>query len=229
MRSRPAVLLTPSIAARLSRPSCAVEHTFCATNVPRGAEKSPKRSLFDGWPGRPFPYLVTSLLPFSLFLKSFSRNTYGSTRKCCKQKTYGLAKPFRCNTYKKTGGGYPFSRWRSLPTSLGISPTLPFSFQLSTINLLCAAFHGSRITSHGPRLVFFLLSLLRYLLTSLLPETATPFPQRWGCCEKGVPSSGEKTVRSKIQFPGGGGGASVMPLNLCMCIPCPPGPPCVTV
>jgi hypothetical protein len=68
-------------------------------------------------------------------------------------------------------------------------------------------------------LVEFVLSLLPYLFTSLLPETATPFPQRWSCCEKGVPSSGEKTVRWKIQFPGGGGGASVTPLNLCMCIP----------
>src|SRR6202040_3952508 len=26
-------------------------------------------------------------------------------RKCCKQKTYGAAKPFRCNTYKKQGAG----------------------------------------------------------------------------------------------------------------------------
>jgi hypothetical protein len=67
--------------------------------------------------------------------------------------------------------------------------------------------------------VEFVLSLLPYLFTSLLPETATPFPQRWSCCEKGAPSSGEKTVRWKIQFPGGGGGASVTPLNLCMCIP----------
>jgi len=41
-------------------------------------------------------------------LKSFNCNTYGSPRKCCKQKTYGLAKPFRCNTYKKHGG--PFRR-----------------------------------------------------------------------------------------------------------------------
>src|SRR5712664_2096885 len=64
-----------------------------------------------------------------------------------------------------------------------------------------------------------LTSLHPYFLTSLLPETATPFPQRWSCCEKGAPSSGEKTVRWKIQFPGGGGGASVTPLNLCMCIP----------
>src|SRR5260370_691848 len=37
--------------------------------------------------------------------KSFSCNTYGPPRKCCKQKTYGLSKPFRCNTYKKHGGG----------------------------------------------------------------------------------------------------------------------------
>ncbi len=36
--------------------------------------------------------------------KSFKCNTYGSPRKCCKQKTYGPANPFRCNTYKNTGG-----------------------------------------------------------------------------------------------------------------------------
>ncbi len=35
--------------------------------------------------------------------KSFSCNTYVPPRKCCKQKTYVLAKPFRCNTYKKQG------------------------------------------------------------------------------------------------------------------------------
>src|SRR5207302_10029094 len=29
--------------------------------------------------------------------KSFSCNPYESPRKCCKQKTYGLAKPFRCS------------------------------------------------------------------------------------------------------------------------------------
>jgi hypothetical protein len=45
---------------------------------------------------------------FSLILrlrKSFIRNTYGFRRKCCKQKTYGKANSFRCNTYKKQGGG----------------------------------------------------------------------------------------------------------------------------
>jgi|SRR5713226_4376885 len=46
--------------------------------------------------------------------KSFSCNTYGSPCKCCKQKTYGQAKPFRCNTYKKQGGreGVPSSTFR---------------------------------------------------------------------------------------------------------------------
>src|SRR6266446_4635992 len=39
--------------------------------------------------------------------KSFTCNTYGSPRKCCKQKTYRRANSFRCNTYKKQGGG----RW----------------------------------------------------------------------------------------------------------------------
>ena len=41
---------------------------------------------------------------YSPCLNPFSRNIYGSPRKCCKQKTYGLAKPFTCNTYKKHGG-----------------------------------------------------------------------------------------------------------------------------
>ena len=38
--------------------------------------------------------------------KPFSCNTYGQPRKCCKRKTYGLVKSFKCNTYKKHGGGY---------------------------------------------------------------------------------------------------------------------------
>jgi len=75
----------------------------------------------------PFSPYITSLLPYFLFpsssdekpvtatplhsvlspycFKSFSCNTYWPPRKCCKQKTYGLAKPFRCNTYKNTGVG----------------------------------------------------------------------------------------------------------------------------
>jgi len=41
----------------------------------------------------------------SHFSKSFSSNTYRPPRKCCRQRTYTLVKPFRCNTYKKHGGG----------------------------------------------------------------------------------------------------------------------------
>jgi len=44
--------------------------------------------------------LSTSPLP-----KSFSCNTYVPPRKCCKQKACSMAKFFRCNTYKKQGGG----------------------------------------------------------------------------------------------------------------------------
>src|SRR5207237_405280 len=46
-----------------------------------------------------------STLRLRLRLKSFNRNTYGPPRKCCKQKAYGSAKPFKCNTYTKHGGG----------------------------------------------------------------------------------------------------------------------------
>jgi hypothetical protein len=50
-------------------------------------------------------------------------------------------------------------------------------------------------------------SLLRYLLTSLPPETAAPFPQRWGQLRKGRSVfRREDRYRSKTQFSGGGGG-----------------------
>src|SRR5258708_35319978 len=42
-------------------------------------------------------------VPFRHCIKSFTCNIYGSPRKCCKQKTYATAKPFRC-TYKKQEG-----------------------------------------------------------------------------------------------------------------------------
>src|SRR5260370_23204711 len=44
---------------------------------------------------------------------------------CCKQKTYGLAKPFRCNTYKKHGWGYP-----QLSHSSPLSPIFSTLFQV---------------------------------------------------------------------------------------------------
>jgi len=47
---------------------------------------------------------IFALSPTLSLYKSFSCNTYGSPRKCCKQKTYSITKSFRCNTYKKRGG-----------------------------------------------------------------------------------------------------------------------------
>ncbi len=67
-------------------------HTLCTAT-----EGVPLSSLFPL-----HRYLVP---PYILFSKSFNCNTYGSPRKCRKQKTYGVNKPFRCNTYKKQGGG----------------------------------------------------------------------------------------------------------------------------
>ena len=52
--------------------------------------------------------------------KSFSCNTYESPPKCCKQKTYGLAKPFRCNTYKKQGVGGSRERLSPIPYPLSV-------------------------------------------------------------------------------------------------------------
>src|SRR5882724_3191098 len=61
-----------------------------------------------GSPSNFFSILPSHTVTFSPTVhsrKSFSCNTYEFPRKCCKQKTYGGAKPFRCNTYKKQGGG----------------------------------------------------------------------------------------------------------------------------
>jgi len=61
-----------------------------------------------GSPSSPVKAFPSQTVPFSPAVrhhKSFSCNTYESPRKCCKQKTYSLAKPFRCNTYKKHRGG----------------------------------------------------------------------------------------------------------------------------
>jgi hypothetical protein len=79
--------------------------------------------------------------PFWCNLSPFRINTYRNVRKCCKQKTYAPAKPFRCNTYKKPGAGAVGSE----------SSSLPFNFQLSTVSLLCPALHGSRTTDHDRR------------------------------------------------------------------------------
>src|SRR5713101_937188 len=115
MPARHAVLLTPSIAAGVFRHSCGAEHTFRTTNP----------------------------LPAAHYcFKSFNCNTYGSPRKCCKQKTYGLTKPFRCNTYKKQGGGCrllisQFYRQRRRPAyKSGVQLAAGLTFQLPPEKIL---------------------------------------------------------------------------------------------
>src|SRR6266404_9073917 len=54
-------------------------------------------------PSRSFHFPL-SLFDFPVLPKLFRINTYENSRKCCKQRTYRIAKSFRCNTYEKTGG-----------------------------------------------------------------------------------------------------------------------------
>jgi hypothetical protein len=53
---------------------------------------------------------------FSLFSKSFRRNTYKISHKCSFQRTYSNANFFRCNTYKKLGEGVVIANIGSLAT-----------------------------------------------------------------------------------------------------------------
>ena len=121
MLPRRAVLLTPSITTRLSRPSCGAELRFRTTNP----------------------------LPVAHYcFKSFSCNTYGSPRKCCKQKTYGQAKPFRCNTYKKQG--WRSSSWelatRHSSVAIGLKSFL-FTFLRTLLHFFASAENSTRFFS----------------------------------------------------------------------------------
>src|SRR5216684_3433726 len=51
------------------------------------------------------PSCLSDFAQFWCNLSPFRINTSRPPRKCCKQKTYSLSKLFRCNTYKKHGGG----------------------------------------------------------------------------------------------------------------------------
>src|SRR5258706_3506362 len=131
MPPRRAVLLTPSITTRLSRPSCGAELRFRTTN--------------------PLPVA-------HYYFKSFSCNTYGSPRKCCKQETYGQAKPFRCNTYKKQG-------WRPLDLGTGHSPLFSRHWtQILSFHILA---HSFALFCIGGKLNPFLFNRFR----TLCPKT----------------------------------------------------------
>src|SRR6267378_3676919 len=86
---------------------------FCDISIP-------SQSPFSAWQSFAcsflHPYFLSSLLPLPSSrderpvtatpvhsvltphcFKPFNCNTYGSPRKCCKQKAYGFGKPLRCN------------------------------------------------------------------------------------------------------------------------------------
>jgi hypothetical protein len=65
----------------------------------------------------------------------FRCNTYALPRKCCKQRTYGVAKPFSCNTYKETGGGVVIMVSQILRTSEPLLPLLCASVPLRLLRL----------------------------------------------------------------------------------------------
>ncbi len=69
--------------------------------------------------------------------KSFTCNTYGPPRKCCKQKTYGVGTSFSCNTYKKQG--YPPQAKHFSLSSLGPPVTRPKSFPFTLLRTLLHA------------------------------------------------------------------------------------------
>ena len=74
------------------------------------------------------------------------------------------------------------------------------------------------------RCPYFLTSLLHYFQKRRRPSRSDGAAAKRACRLQE-----RRSCRWKIYMPGGGAGASVAPLNLCMCIPCLPGPPCVTV
>src|SRR5882762_4565413 len=140
--------------------------------------------------------------------KSFSRNAYGSPRKCCKQKTYDPTKPFRCNTYKKQGVGAPPFRNSSLITR---HSSLATAVKFFAFTLLRTLLHFSALAQNSTR--FFPIAsalfvqkhggvgyaLHPYFVTSLLhyrQKRQRPSRSDGGSCEKGAPSSGEKIVSS---------------------------------
>ena len=84
-----------------------------------------RQSRAEGFLSIVFPTGPCPLITAHSCFKSFSCNTCGSPRKCCKQKTYGLAKPFRCNIYKKQGG--PALRRSGVFPPIPILELIPFS------------------------------------------------------------------------------------------------------
>jgi hypothetical protein len=83
--------IPPSVRRSLGRGRCSTNHAH-----PPG---SPSNS------SKIFPSLSVTFSPTVCLPKPFRCNTYESPRKYYKQRTYAILNFFRCNTYKKQGGG----------------------------------------------------------------------------------------------------------------------------
>ncbi len=82
--------------------------------------------------------------------KSFTCNTYVPPRKCCKQKTYCLTKPFRCNTYKKQGVA-SFKPSISLCAWSVSTSHLPYALpsSVSYNSFICHSYEGNNIVDES--------------------------------------------------------------------------------
>jgi len=137
-----------------------------------------------------FPYLATSLRPSLLFPKPFRCNTYGPPRKCCKQKTYGQAKLFRCNTYTKQGERAGVSLRSStlvLRVRRNDSPRRERRFPLFVLRSSRIAGRGTRrfsFTSHFPNALpssFCRNPFISHPCATFPPQTVLRDENRWVC------------------------------------------------
>src|SRR6266446_5892483 len=149
-----------------------------------------------------FPPASVIFSPTARAPNSFSCNTYGFPRKCCKQKAYGRSKSFSCNTYKKHGGALEGSDSLSLfIVSVATRPRGVFSTS-----------HQSRVTglpragARGHLLLESWQQPHKELLMSEATKSAMKTPTRTESDSMGkieVPADryyGAQTARSLIHF-----------------------------
>ena len=117
------------------------------------------------------PFFGSSFCTILGQCKPLSCNTYGSSRKYCKQKTYCILKSFRCNTYKKHRVGGCISSF------LELSPVSCHKTQVLSFHILAHSFaHFCNLA----KLNSFLLKRFRTLYQK---------PPRVGCCRQPKPNN----------------------------------------
>jgi len=140
-----------------------------ATSLPRvtpdlalPAVCRPDRSLstFNFELSTSFSPSLTPFRPLPLRARKPRRiNTYETPRKCCIQRTYRIAKTFKCNTYKKHGGWGVLWLTRNPMKDVILFHGAPVTAH-ETRHLASLArtppirpilFHGAPVTGHGTR------------------------------------------------------------------------------